>query len=106
MADEQSKWLKLFSIEILGSIMVTIFLVGGSWASLNARVSAGDARDIEQQAKVESVSLAVHEIQVDVAVVKEQTRTTKKALEDQAHLLEKQGEKLDEILTSILRQGR
>lgn len=87
---------KIVSMEVLMSILATVFIVGVTWSSLAKDVESAES----QIGKVESAQLdleqSVQSIEVDIAVVK----TTQSQIR---HELKEQSDDISEVLR-LLRQ--
>lgn len=100
----QGWWQRVVSVEILGSICVTIFLVGGAWASLGNDVEtlANGLKRAEGKAQTNAVRL--EEVKESIHAVEKEQAATNKELEGINHRLDKQDEKLDRIYELMLEQ--
>lgn len=81
---------RLLSVEVMGSMLVTAFIVGVTYSSLASDVKSGDAELMQVKQEVKKTTADVSSIKTDIAVVK----TTQGHLQDD---IEEQGEQLDEI---------
>lgn len=61
-----SYWFKIFSVEMLGSILVTTFLIGGAWSALSTKAAETDKKVAKQDTEIASVKEGVHAIELDV----------------------------------------
>jgi Tfp pilus assembly protein PilO len=61
---------RLFSVEMMGSLLVTAFLVGGTYTALAENDKKQDDKIVSIQTEQEQVKKTVNDIKVDVAVIK------------------------------------
>ena len=105
--DEMSnnKLSKFLSAEILGSMLVTAFLVGVTYQSLAKDVSATDGKVATVEKKYDRMEDNVTRIQVDMAVVKTNQENIKTDIDKQNVKLREQGQDIKEILRLLQRNG-
>lgn len=73
---------RFLSLEVLGGFVVTVFLVGMSWASLTDEVDGLKSRVNEQAVKQEKLNRDVNSIKTNVEVIKADQRHTKESVQD------------------------
>ena len=73
---------RFLSLEVLGGFVVTVFLVGVSWASLTDDVDGLKARVNDQAIKQEKLGRDVNSIKTNVEVIKADQRHTKESVQD------------------------
>ena len=97
MADKTERgWVisKFISVEIICSMLVTIFLVGGSWSSQSQAVKAAEQKIDEQAKKQAAADATVATMAIDIAVVKTQ-------LDNQSGELKSQRQDIKQILNLL-----
>lgn len=93
-----NKLSKFLSIEIVGSMLITAFMVGVTWNSLAGDVSATDKKVSKVEVKHTELETSIQSIQVDVAVVKTNQEHLKDDIERQNTKLREQGQDIKQIL--------
>lgn len=97
MADKTERgWVisKFISVEIICSMLVTIFLVGGSWSSQSQAVKAAEQKIDDQAKKQAAADATVATMAIDIAVVKTQ-------LDNQSDDLKSQRQDIKQILNLL-----
>ena len=99
-----NKLSRLLSIEVVGSLLVTAFIVGVTWNSVAKDVQAADAKVQRVEKKNAELDQNMQSIKVDVAVVKTNQEHISKEIDRQSQKLREQGQDIKQIL-QILREG-
>jgi peptidoglycan hydrolase CwlO-like protein len=89
---------RILSVEMLASLIVTVFVVGVTWASLANTVSATDVKVIKLESKQEATANSVQQVRVDLAVVKNQQNNIQQDLAEQSEKLKEQSRDIKQIL--------
>jgi len=97
---------RVFSIEVIGSLLVTAFMVGMTWSSLAKDVNATDGKVGRVEEKHKEMENNVHTIRVDLAVVKTNQEHIKRDFEQQGEKLKEQGEDIKKILQILQYNNR
>lgn len=100
MPDKVSNnWLaKLFSLEFLASMVVSIFVLGAVWSNLNAGVArAQEASEINKVSMME-VQGDIGDIKTDIAVIKANQDNQSSLAKEQAAELSGQRDDIKKIL--------
>lgn len=89
---------RVFSLEMVGSLLATAFLVGMTWNSLAKDVKDTDGKVGRVEQKHIELETNVQSIRIDMAVVKTNQEHIKRDFETQGEKLKEQGEDIKKIL--------
>ena len=70
MADQLTLSTRLFSMEMMGSVIVSVVLISGVWFGLSAAVQANDEGIEQVQSKQHEMERKLNRIGTDVEVIK------------------------------------
>ena len=91
---------KLISIEMLGSVIITIFLFGGGWVGVNRAIAGNEKAITEVKAKQAEVERTVNEIKTDVALLVASQISVEKTADERAS---RQQQSINRILDILQR---
>ena len=91
---------KLISIEMLGSVIITIFLFGGGWVGVNKAIAGNKKVITEVKAKQVEIERTVNEIKTDVALLTASQISVEKTADERAS---RQQQSINRILDILQR---
>ena len=92
---------KLFSLEMLGSIIITVFLFGGGWVGVNRAIASNETTIKEVKKKQEEVVRSINIIKTDVAILVSKQELEHQAADARAN---RQQKTIDRILDILQRR--
>lgn len=90
---------KLSTVEFGVSLVVTVFLLGGLWSSINAKIAVAQTSAEKNGEKVLAVESVVNDIQMDIAIIKSNQAHAAEMTKEQTSELAEQRKDIKKILS-------